>query len=413
MAGEISVASLKRFKARLSDAGFPGRRYLSGEARHAILQFLADADRRGSEVYAALYEVNDSELIDGLKAFGTRGHVLIGNGSATSATAAGDLSGAHLEVRHRDLSHSGASSPSVHNKFVVERNPVTGNAVRVLTGSTNWTVTGLCTQLNNVLVIERPPTAQRFYEQWKALVASGDDLTAALVSANTLPANDGPLTTYFAATRKEAEFAPILDRIVHAKDGLLFLMYTPGQSPLLCALLDRAREAAGPYVRGVVSEVRESANGTIVSHKAQIVRAGANPVEFKDSALLPDGLPADNLPSWAREEFQRRMYFPAGLNAIIHSKVIVVDPFSDDCMVVTGSHNFSDAASKQNDENLVIVRGNRALAQAYAVHIEGVYDHFSWRAFLADGGNPDLIFKPLSGWMPGGSRKRELKFWMR
>jgi phosphatidylserine/phosphatidylglycerophosphate/cardiolipin synthase-like enzyme len=190
-------------------------------------------------------------------------------------------------------------------------------------------------------------------------------------------------------------------------------MFTPGQSPLLGALLDRAREVAGPYVRGVVSEVRQSTNGTIISHKAQVVRSGADPAEFKDSTLLPDGTPSDNLPSWAREEFQRRMYFPAGLNAIIHSKVIVIDPFSDDCMVVTGSHNFSDAASKRNDENLVIIRGNMALAQAYAVHIEGVYDHFAWRAFLADGGDPDKIFKPLNGWRPGGDRERELHFWMR
>ena len=64
------------------------------------------------------------------------GQMLIGNGSATTANVADDLGGAHLEVKHRDLSHTGASSPSVHNKFLVERNPATGHAVRVLTGST-------------------------------------------------------------------------------------------------------------------------------------------------------------------------------------------------------------------------------------------------------------------------------------
>ena len=31
---DISVASLKQFKAQLSDPGFPARRYLSGQARH-------------------------------------------------------------------------------------------------------------------------------------------------------------------------------------------------------------------------------------------------------------------------------------------------------------------------------------------------------------------------------------------
>jgi phosphatidylserine/phosphatidylglycerophosphate/cardiolipin synthase-like enzyme len=98
--------------------------------------------------------------------------------------------------------------------------------------------------------------------------------------------------------------------------------------------------------------------------------------------------------------------------AIVHSKIIVIDPFSDDCAVVTGSHNFSVFASEKNDENLVIVRGNKRLAQAYAVHINGVYDHYSWRVFLANGGNPDLVYQSLDGWKPGGSRATELDFWM-
>jgi hypothetical protein len=93
---DISVASLKTFKAELSEAGFPARRYLSGHARHEMLSFLSDADRRGNEIYAALYEVNDQELIDALKPFGTRGNVLIGNGGATKPGVADELAGAHL-----------------------------------------------------------------------------------------------------------------------------------------------------------------------------------------------------------------------------------------------------------------------------------------------------------------------------
>ncbi|ALL71377.1 Phosphatidylserine/phosphatidylglycerophosphate (plasmid) [Paraburkholderia caribensis MBA4] len=411
--GEVSVASLKAFKAKLDQPSFPGRRYLSGDARHAVLDFMADADRRGNEVFAALYEINDQELIDGLKAFSNRAHVLIGNGSATGTNVANELEGAGAEVHHRDLSHSGRSSPSVHNKFLVEVSKSTKKATRVLTGSTNWTTTGLCTQLNNVLVIERPATAQRFHRQWEVLVASGDDMLGELKEENGRQVQDGPVTTFFAATQNQLEFAPVLELLNNATDGLLFLMFTPGESPLLLNLLDRAMQDDGCYIRGVVSEVRESANGRVTSHDAVVVKKGVPPEKFHDTALLPNGLPQDNLPSWAREEFQRRMYLPAGLNAIIHSKVIVVDPFSDDCAVVTGSHNFSPAASEHNDENLVIVRGNKALAQAYALHIEGIYDHFAWRAFLSSGGNPDQIFKPLDSWKPRGSHERELKFWLR
>lgn len=107
------------------------------------------------------------------------------------------------------------------------------------------------------------------------------------------------------------------------------------------------------------------------------------------------------------------MFLAAGLNAIVHSKTIVVDPFSDNCAVVTGSHNFSLSASEKNDENLVIVRGNKRLAQAYALHIQGVYDHYSWRAFLAEGGKPNTLFDGLKAWKPGGSRAREVDFWVR
>src|SRR5262249_56784810 len=97
----------------------------------------------------------------------------------------------------------------------------------------------------------------------------------------------------------------------------------------------------------------------------------------------------------------------AGMIAIVHSKVIVIDPFSPDCTVIAGSHNFSDSASQRNDENLVIIRGNQKLAQAYALHINGVYDHYSWRAYLHSGGGAKQHYKPLDGWKRGGSRAQE------
>jgi phosphatidylserine/phosphatidylglycerophosphate/cardiolipin synthase-like enzyme len=63
--------------------------------------------------------------------------------------------------------------------------------------------------------------------------------------------------------------------------------------------------------------------------------------------------------------------------AIIHDKIVVVDPFSPDCVVITGSHNLDYKASYSNDENLLIIRGNQA--QAYAVHVLDVYDHYRFR----------------------------------
>jgi hypothetical protein len=36
--------------------------------------------------------------------------------------------------------------------------------------------------------------------------------------------------------------------------------------------------------------------------------------------------------------------------------------------------------SYENDENLVIIQGNRRLIEAYAVHVLDVYDHYRFRA---------------------------------
>ncbi len=406
--GDVTVARLKKLKTQLAQAGFPARRYLAGQARHVLLDFLARAHTRGSDIYAALYEVNDRELIDGLKAFGSHGHVLLGNGSATLATLATELRTAGLVVHERDLSKAGRSSPSVHNKFVVEVDPHAG-PVRVLTGSTNWTVTGLCTQLNNVLVISRAKIAERFRKQWDLLVQAHDDMPATLKTKNTTPTVDGPAYVIFSAAKAHADLTEAEKIIRDAQHGLFFLQYTPGQSPILNALLDRSQGATGPYVRGVVSEVRESATGRIIEHGVRVVRKGEEN-SFRESTLLPSGIDK-NGPSWAREEFVRRKFFPAGLMAIVHSKVIVADPFSPTCAVVTGSHNFSVSASEKNDENLVIIRGNKRLATLYAVHIQVIYDHYSWRAFLADGGDPDVLFGDLRGWRTG-KKARDLAFWM-
>ena len=69
-------------------------------------------------------------------------------------------------------------------------------------------------------------------------------------------------------------------------------------------------------------------------------------------------------------------------HAIIHDKIVVINPFTPDCVVVTGSHNQGFRASYNNDENLLIIRENPGLAAAFAVHVSDVYDHYRWRYTL-------------------------------
>jgi phosphatidylserine/phosphatidylglycerophosphate/cardiolipin synthase-like enzyme len=52
-------------------------------------------------------------------------------------------------------------------------------------------------------------------------------------------------------------------------------------------------------------------------------------------------------------------------HAAAHNKVIVIDRESKQCTVVTGSFNFTFAAQNRNAENVLVLHGNPALANAF------------------------------------------------
>ena len=110
--------------------------------------------------------------------------------------------------------------------------------------------------------------------------------------------------------------------------------------------------------------------------------------EALDGKLIPSG--------WMREILK------AGF-AIIHDKIVVIDPFSDDCVVITGSHNLGHKASYDNDENLAIIHGNKKLAMAYTTHVLDVYDHFSWRYNVKTSGGESAADQLSRGHPTNGS----------
>src|SRR5207237_10145544 len=113
-------------------------------------------------------------------------------------------------------------------------------------------------------------------------------------------------------------------------------------------------------------------------------------------------------------------------HATVHSKTIVLDPFGDHPVVMTGAHNLGPKASSQNDDNLVIIENAPALAAAYAVNIMGVYDTYRFRfrraqaqqAGAAGGGGAHPAWPGLQKadtWQDDyftGAKARELAFWL-
>jgi phosphatidylserine/phosphatidylglycerophosphate/cardiolipin synthase-like enzyme len=160
--------------------------------------------------------------------------------------------------------------------------------------------------------------------------------------------------------------AELFDAVAKAEQAVLLLVFQPGMAgsarswTIVKQLSEVCRNKPGLFVRGVVSDEAEA----IEFEAARNNRMDAEMV-------APAGIMKDTEP-WMREIYK------AG-HAIVHDKILVIDPFSEKCVVATGSHNLGFKASYNNDENLVIVRGHRALAEAYATHIADVFEHYRWR----------------------------------
>lgn len=61
---------------------------------------------------------------------------------------------------------------------------------------------------------------------------------------------------------------------------------------------------------------------------------------------------------------------------------MLIDPLGEDPIVVAGSANFSAASVKDNDENMIIVRGNKRVADIYIGEFMRLFSHHSFRKSL-------------------------------
>ena len=348
----------KVLRGRIDQPGDPLRLSLAGEIIEGVTSLVERARTTGGQCYAALYELNDTELVQRLLV-SPFVHTILSNTGQTDGTnrpARQGLEEAKVDLTSRMLPNGHIG----HNKFVVYLDS-TGTAKAVLSGSTNWTDTGLCGQANNAIVIENDELAAVYLDYWKRIKAdtdaAGDDsrqLQAAdYRTTNQTPhdvalADGSPVRVYFSPNIRQktkssgaatpVDLQEVFDHIAAAKHAVLFLAFEPG-SPSIIDAIAKA-QAANPelFVRGAVTDPKASGDYTTQLFH----RSGKKP----DATVVLATAIKDQFSFWEHELLKD----PHGF-AIIHDKTVVIDPFSVDCVVVTGSHNLGYRASYCNDEN--------------------------------------------------------------
>jgi hypothetical protein len=374
-----SAALLKAIK----EPGNPVREALAGQIIEALRSLPKEAAAQGGRWYAALYELNDPELTEMLEDSEHLSVVLsnAGEEDATNREAREGLHQARVAVTDRMMS----SGHIGHNKFLV-KDGARGSA-KVLSGSTNWTYTGLCAQANNAIVLASETLAGFYLDFWNQLrdecppppakAAQGGEFRESNNRARRCRIDGAEVTLWLSPNTKlkskpqddppaPQDMAEVFELIAAAKRGIFFLLFQPGSPSVLDAI--SAAEVRNPllFVRGAATDPKaiEKYETTLYhrsGERAQV--AGAAGLDHPFAGLQKELLKSS--PS---------------AHAIVHDKIIVIDPHSsEDCVVITGSHNLGYRASYANDENLLIVKGHRRLAEAYTTHVMDIYDHYRWR----------------------------------
>ncbi|GAA5141606.1 phospholipase D-like domain-containing protein [Pseudonocardia adelaidensis] len=364
-----------RLETVIATPGDRFRDYLAGPLGVRLFDLLSSAAREDRHVYAALYELDDPQLEAAITGLGQHAHVVLANGSGKHQ-GEDQNAAARTALRGQVDLHDRMSSPRAlgHNKFLVICDH--GDTPRwVWTGSQNWTMTGLCTQANNSVLIDDGDLAGQYRHQWGLLRDAGDATPRSLREENTkprdVPVEPARVRLWFTPTVEQADLADAREIINAARSGVLFLMFNPGPSgTLLNTILDLARSdhTGQPlYIRGVLNQ--DPSTNTHPVHLFD--QQNTQQADFE--VVLPAAI--DVPTTFFREELKKldRAF------AMVHSKVILIDPLGPDPVVLTGSHNLGPKASGTNDENLLIIRKAPGLAAAYATNIMAVYNQYRWR----------------------------------
>ncbi|MBS1942403.1 MAG: hypothetical protein JST38_16160 [Bacteroidetes bacterium] len=398
-----SQAFVKRFPGlTLDQAGAPAYEWLARDLLPSLLRFIARASGASYSLHAAIYELKWPIVLEAFKAAIDAGaHVDIIYHAKTGDTATANEAVID-EFQVRALVTPRTKAKLMHNKFIVlSKDDV---PVAVWTGSTNMSRNALYGQLNVGLSIDDAPLAEAFKRYWTALSDDPDTRTLKerLDELNPQPADD-PDQTYvpvFSPRSGRAIFDGWIDMAKNSGKPLFMTFpfgitkdfrpaYDQNDGILRFALLDK-------YVNGGNADSRAAAI-------AEIIRIRKHP---NVGMALGDRIFVDRVDGWMKESA------PIGVNVNwVHTKFMLIDPLGDAPVTFSGSANWSEPSVTDNDENMVLVRGDKRVADIYFGEFMRVFAHHRFRESVArhieehgaaafDTWKPQNLFTDPARWVP-------------
>ncbi len=286
-----------------------------------------------------------------------------------------------------------------HNKFMVRISQDPARTA-VWTGSTNFTASGFLGQTNVGHIVRNIGIAQTYLAYWEKLAADTEwnDLRNWNAAQDPEPAGDLPpnsVTPLFCPRRKDSMLDWYADRIRAAGRTVMFTAPFGVNSKLAEAFsVDR------PFLRYIILEkppgkveraIKKSDRDVQIAYGAALGRA-----------TLDTKIPGWQLDQWFLEEGHYRY---EGFVFYVHTKILLIDPVGDDPLVFSGSANFSHNSLVNNDENMLLIRGDTRVADIYMTEYDRIFRHFYFRDIANQlardgrGGDQAIFLDPTDKWV--------------
>lgn len=399
----------KIYKNKRPDQLSPARRkaalqWLTRDLDEAIVRFIESATSKDT-LLCCFYEFHYAPVLDALKGAIDRGVKveIIVDAKVNEYT---DSKGKFHASFPREDNLKAIDEAGIRKTHIIERdaNPsdiqhckfmvlLKGKTpTEVWTGSTNISLGGFTGQTNVGHWVRSKPVAKAYEAYWQLLATNpgsrkGDSRSdaakakkafrAAVEKLGTLPASKGAIPKGVTPVFSPRGSLKALDLYIaladSAQSAACMTLAFGINAALKKALVDNT---SANHIVFLLLEKKDAPAKN--STKPFVAINAKNNVYKAWGAFLKDPVY-----QWVRETNARALKFNSHVS-YIHSKFLLVDPLGADPIVVTGSANFSEASTTDNDENMLIIRGSRRAADIYFTEFNRLFNHYYFRAVQED-----------------------------
>ena len=392
--------------------------WLSRGLAEACLAYI-DGTKAGEGLRVCAYEFTWEPIIEALKAALARGvdvkiiyHAVPANQKAVDGVGLPPQSGGQQILFQR------TRPPIPHNKYIVKL--VGGKPKHVWTGSTNFTNTGFLGQTNVGHLVTDDAIAQTYLDYWTELSANPTAKNGLAESTKLTPNPPNAIAKNsivpFYSPRVADNMLDWYGQRIEDACAMAMITLPFNVAPTILTALDRATRSlrlaileTEPTKEVEQAEMRNKgklafSNGAILGKTFVHNARGGAKVAPISQGHLDDWFIEEEL---ARPTNQGHVFF-------LHSKILLIDPLSDDPLICTGSANFSSNSLTSNDENMLLIRGEKRVADIYLTELDRIFKHFYNRDAInriaSKGGTPEgLHLDTTSNWLDANFKAGSFK----